>query len=51
MENLTPEQVSQYKKEGATILYITCKNNIFLYYIIVITLGFKGVGKTSLIET
>ena len=24
---LLAEQVSQYKKEGANILYITCKNN------------------------
>ena len=51
MENLSPEQVAKYQKEGANILYITCKKNISWYYIIVITLGCKGVGKTSLIET
>ena len=52
LEKLTKDEIDNLKKKGNDVIYMTGKNTIFIFFInIVIALGSKEVGKTSLINT
>ncbi len=51
LTSLSNEEISILRKEGNEVVYIAGKNYFLFYFYIVITLGFTGVGKSSLINT